>query len=293
MKFIMLVGLPGAGKSTYAKTNLIEDGVSYLSSDKIREELYGDESVQGDPNKVFRIMHQRVDELLNNGVTVVYDATNVTRKNRKSILQRIKQKHTGATLEAHIIWAPVETCIERDSNRGRTVGEQVIHKFLHRWETPYYDEGFDKIVLVTNVAESFDYREYHEYLWSKMSIPHDNPHHKLDILSHCLCAYELACKESDDVAVIESSRLHDIGKPMAKFFESNGSGVAHYYDHQNIGGYLVLGVFGEGKEDFAIEVSWLVTSHMEPFFNSKYYKSLSNKLLTRVNEIHKYDLMSH
>ena len=47
----LLIGLPGSGKTTYAKNyaqKYIND-VVHLSSDKIRQELYGDETIQGNP----------------------------------------------------------------------------------------------------------------------------------------------------------------------------------------------------------------------------------------------------
>lgn len=59
--FIMMVGLPGSGKSTYAKT-LTLNGKPYIihSSDNLREELYGDAAIQGDNNKLFAELHKRI-----------------------------------------------------------------------------------------------------------------------------------------------------------------------------------------------------------------------------------------
>ena len=53
-KLIILCGIPGSGKTTYAK-KYIENNANtiHLSSDAIRKELYGDESVQGNPGEVF------------------------------------------------------------------------------------------------------------------------------------------------------------------------------------------------------------------------------------------------
>jgi predicted kinase len=295
-EFIMLVGLPGSGKSTYASSLLKETpNCVYLSSDKIREELYGDESIQGDATKVFNTLHNRVCSALTNNQSVIYDATNVNRKSRRGILNRI----SGFTVNksAHIVWAPYEECVQRDSNRHRTVGEEVIHKFIYRWETPYYDEGFGTIVLVHNVGSEFDVKEYHEKMITSMDIPHENPHHSLGVLDHCLCAYSMAFAESNDKVVIEASRLHDIGKPMTKFYAKDDDGNAlphaHYYNHHNVGGYLVLGCFDRKASEFAIDVSWLITNHMEPFFNSSYYNKLDGLLKSRIDTLHKFDLNSH
>ena len=82
-KLEILIGLPGSGKSTYCKEKRESNSNSvYLSSDKIREELYGNESIQGNPAEVFTLMQSRAIEALKNGIDVFYDATNLTRKDR-------------------------------------------------------------------------------------------------------------------------------------------------------------------------------------------------------------------
>ena len=127
-KLIILVGLPGSGKSTYAHKLMESDPTSHwFSSDSIRKELYGDESIQGDPNKVFQVLHQRVKSYLTTDSTAIYDATNVNRKSRKQIISIAKS--LCVPIEAHIVWCPYEVCVQRDANRERTVGEDVIKKF--------------------------------------------------------------------------------------------------------------------------------------------------------------------
>lgn len=295
-KLILLVGLPGAGKSTYAHRLMeqLTESSLWLSSDSIRKELYGDESIQGDPNKVFRVMHQRARASLTDGVTVIYDATNVNRKSRKQIISIAKALRV--TIEAHIVWCPYEICLQRDVTRDRVVGEGIIKRFLYRWETPYYDEGIDTIVLV-NTDSNHDYTTYENRLVNEMRIPHENPHHTASVWQHCLNAHCDASNNSNDLVVISASLYHDIGKPMTKFYDeksSEESPLAHYYNHQNVGGYLALGLYECPKQnDFAIDVSWLITNHMEPFFNSTYYKNLSGVEKTRVDSLHSFDLNAH
>lgn len=59
-ELIMLVGIPGSGKSTYAD-KLVKDNPEIIvhSSDKLREELYGDSSIQGDNGKLFEELHKK------------------------------------------------------------------------------------------------------------------------------------------------------------------------------------------------------------------------------------------
>ena len=57
---ILLVGIPGSGKTTYAEKYIEEhNDTIHLSSDKIREELWRNEATQGDNNEVFSLMQSR------------------------------------------------------------------------------------------------------------------------------------------------------------------------------------------------------------------------------------------
>ena len=69
---ILLVGIPGSGKTTYAEKYLeVFNNTIHLSSDKIRAELWGSETTQGDNNEVFSLMQSRAIEALNNGQNVL------------------------------------------------------------------------------------------------------------------------------------------------------------------------------------------------------------------------------
>lgn len=45
-RLILLCGIPGSGKTTYAKTNAFKDDI-ILSSDSIRKEFYGGSLYEG------------------------------------------------------------------------------------------------------------------------------------------------------------------------------------------------------------------------------------------------------
>ena len=130
--FTMLVGIPGAGKSQYARELVDKSGRKiWLSSDNYREKLFGDANCQKNPNLVFDQMHDDTISLLNRGFDVIYDATNITRKNRQAILDKLPNH---VRKNCVIVWAPIDVCIERDKARDRTVGKEVIDKMLRRFE---------------------------------------------------------------------------------------------------------------------------------------------------------------
>lgn len=290
-KLIILVGIPGSGKTTYAnkyieKVNLF---AVHLSSDLIRKELWGDESIQGDNNEVFSLMQSRAIEALNNGKDVLYDATNMTRKDRSYIISLCPK---FAQIEAHIIWAPIETCIERDAARERTVGKKVIDKMLKRFEAPYFDEGIDEIKIIT--PDNFDSVSYLDDCFEAMKIPHDNPHHTLNIFDHCGKASEYI-DSYDEFAVAIAAILHDVGKPYTKEFmdrRGNLSETAHFYQHHCVGAWMSYGAL-KRRLEIAPYVAWLISVHMDPFLNTKYYRKLPPYLKEKVDLLHEADRKAH
>lgn len=284
-KLILLCGIPGAGKSTYAQSYVKQFGGVHLSSDSIRKELYGDEAVQGNPNDVFSLMQERAIEALNNGKSVLYDATNITRKDRAGIVAMCP---TFVQIECHIIWAPIKTCIERDASRERTVGKQVTDKMLKRFQPPFYDEGIHEIKVV--LPDNWDAKSYNIKSMDAIKIPHDNPHHTLNIYDHCKEAAKCAEKFADTELVI-ACILHDVGKPYVKSFKDkkdNDSDIAHYYQHECVSAYMSYGF-----ANVTPFIAWLIGAHMEPFHNSKYYKKLPPFLKQYVDNLHECDVNAH
>ena len=314
-KLIILCGLSGSGKSSYAEciqdnsyvfTDDSDSEVVIHSSDAIRGELFGDPSFQGDNAKVFETLHKRVREDLKAGKTVIYDATNITRKARRGAIACANP--TNDTIECHIVWAEPEECLRRDSLRDRKVGKAVIDKMLRRWQSPWFDEGFDNIELVCYQPD-FDNITYIADSVDAMHIPHDNPHHALGVWEHCKAAKEeikaIVENNKPDFPYYSSSLLlatawHDIGKPYTKFFKP-GEDNAHYYDHHCVGGYLAYGLFlNPGAYSVSVPelykaclVSWLISNHMEPFFDSSYYKTLNPQWKWYLDVLHAADLAAH
>jgi predicted kinase len=281
----MLVGTPGAGKTTYAKEYArTHDNTIHLSSDLIRAKLYGDESTQGDPVKVFGTMQNMAVDALKGGKSVLYDATNMTRKDRAGIIAACPRH---ARIEAHIIWAPIETCVERDANRDRTVGRAVIDKMLKRFQSPYFDEGIDDIRIIK--PDGFDAQAYAKECMDNMKIPHDNPNHSLSVYDHCIeASAQFDWTQSD---LYHAAMIHDVGKPYVKSFtdtKGNPCDAAHYYQHQCVGAYMSYGF-----PSITPKMVWLVSTHMDPFLNTKYYRNLPMHLKKDIDILHEADLNAH
>ena len=110
LEFIMLVGIPASGKSTYAK-ELEKNGYHIHSSDEIRKELTGDENTQVVNEKVFQVLHKRIKSDLEQGISCIYDATNMSMKRRISFLKEINKYDCHKTCVLFVTNAPIPVAI--------------------------------------------------------------------------------------------------------------------------------------------------------------------------------------
>lgn len=134
-----LVGLPACGKSTYCMNS---NDCVIVSTDAIRKELYGDESVQTNNAKVYYIAHDRIALALASGKNVIFDATNINAKARKRIL-----KHNAYHIAVCFL-VSVDKCKEQNAMRFRHVLESVIDDYNKRMIIPTKAEGFDEVLFI-------------------------------------------------------------------------------------------------------------------------------------------------
>lgn len=142
----MLIGYPACGKSTYAQ-RMATEGYAVLSSDAIREEIFGNAEEQRNCDLVFQVLYERMGRLLENNVDVIFDATNIKRRDRKFALDFIRQYNVP--VEACVFTTPIDVCKERNSKRDRKVPEYVYTRMERKFSYPTLDEGFVKITEVT------------------------------------------------------------------------------------------------------------------------------------------------
>ena len=144
--FIMMVGIPGSGKSTVAAKLAAKIKADIISSDSIRGEIYGDETIQGSHDFVFQLMEERTMTALAAERNVIYDATNVTVARREEFLKKLPK-----IVNKICIWVntPKERALQNNRERERHVPEWVIHQMANNLVIPTKSEGWDDIYVVT------------------------------------------------------------------------------------------------------------------------------------------------
>ncbi|MEO8954919.1 MAG: ATP-binding protein [Ktedonobacteraceae bacterium] len=153
MEMIILIGLQGAGKSTFYRTYFAETH-ELVSKDLLR--------TSKSRNKNLR-QTECIEEAFREHHAVVIDNTNVTVAERVALIQLGKAYHVQVI--GYYFEAGVKQCLER--NRGREGKMQVPDKAIYitaaRLVRPTYAEGFDKLYYVQSGENgSFLIREWVE-----------------------------------------------------------------------------------------------------------------------------------
>src|SRR5262249_39968694 len=121
-------GIAGSGKSTFIEGQQrpggILNGAVVISTDAIRQELYGDAAKQIDHKRVFDTAYERTREALKQGKPVVFDATSLYKEHRK-LLYNIADE-TGANKIVCVLDTPLETAMARNADRARQVPAAVL-----------------------------------------------------------------------------------------------------------------------------------------------------------------------
>lgn len=140
----VLVGIPGCGKSTFAKSGEIPGTV--VSSDLIRK-MYWTEGDQMHNAEVFAIARDMTSTLLDDGKDVIMDATNLRPGWRKWCIDMAHEK--GAQVNAYSFEnVPLDTCLERNLMRARKVPAGIIRRMHTQLVTPTKEEGFDEVYFL-------------------------------------------------------------------------------------------------------------------------------------------------
>jgi predicted kinase len=145
MKAFVMVGAPGAGKSTLATRLAENENAFVISGDEVRAELYGDAANQGNWEEI----NDRIEELVSEavGTPVILDGTHYLSSYRKEA-QALLRSYGYDEVEAVVVNPPLEDCIFRNANRHRGVPRHVVlnmHEKLQKSLEFIGTEGFSQV----------------------------------------------------------------------------------------------------------------------------------------------------
>ena len=271
--FIMMCGPSGCGKSTVAQAYAKQPNTVILSSDKIRGELYGDETIQDNPAQVFEIMRQRTHEALNNGQSVVYDATNLNSRKRITLLNELKRRHPDVRTELGIVATDPRICIENQYKRSRNVPEYVVEKQVKSFQMPTLQEKWDAVYVINLF---YDKNLMPQILEDMRGFDQSSSWHTEKLDNHNALLVSYSKEHGFSPLVKEAAEVHDIGKLFTREYDENGE--AHFFGHAQYGAYLWLCANVEtgilSPHDLAI--ASLINTHMDMYNNPNHEKLKAN-----------------
>lgn len=147
-KLIMLVGIPGSGKTTHSVELSKKYNAKVISSDKVRQTFVGIEE-----KDVFPTVYRLCIEELKNGGNVILDATHITPKVRKRTFDALEQYDVEYDKIAIYFDTPVDVCIKRVEIRNQDPNElflplDVIESYGKNIVMPTKEEGFEEIIVI-------------------------------------------------------------------------------------------------------------------------------------------------
>lgn len=145
-ELIVLCGLPGSGKSTYAQKKWGDSHV-IICADEFRKVYTGKDFDLSAEHMIHLMVSTTVEVLLRRSTPVVIDMISLTIKSRFKWINLAKR--CGAPVRCVLMDIAVCLCKARNTDRERKVPEHVIHEMANRFVYPTDEEGFDSIETVT------------------------------------------------------------------------------------------------------------------------------------------------
>jgi protein phosphatase len=145
----VMVGAPGAGKSTYAKKLAETENAVVISGDDVRKELFGSAEIQGNWFAIWDRIVELVEE--NVGRNVILDGTHYRTDYRAEAIAMLRSYGYWG-VNAVVLNPSLATCLARNFQRAdRNVPDYVVkdmHENLQRSLKGLDSEDFDNVIYV-------------------------------------------------------------------------------------------------------------------------------------------------
>jgi predicted kinase len=136
-RVVMMSGLPGSGKDHWVRSHLPDSPV--ISLDALRSELDIDPTDEQGP--VLEAARARARELLRQGRDFVWNATNLSRQFRSSLIELFAGY--GAHVRIVYLEVPEQTLLAQNRRREAVVPQRAIDRMIDRWEVPTRTEAHE------------------------------------------------------------------------------------------------------------------------------------------------------
>lgn len=156
----VMVGIPGSGKSTikeklsakyFVSTDWwVEDLANRLG--KTYNEAFNEVIAQATNE-----MNKDIDFCIERNTSFTWDQTNLTKKKRRSILNRIPNHYIKVAVFVNTV---LEVALDRNANRDRSINPSIIEDMYNRIEAPTLDEGFDHVMVFGSRGQLEAYHRY-------------------------------------------------------------------------------------------------------------------------------------
>ena len=156
--FLMMVGAPGSGKSTWINkfvSTALDEWV-IISTDSIIEDyatknglIYSEAYNKISAKDVKAKFNIQLRQSLNKKLNIILDQTSMTVKSRRKKLSQIPEEYEIIAKVFEIDREELrERAIKRKDETGKMVPEKVIDDMIERYERPTKNEGFNVVHII-------------------------------------------------------------------------------------------------------------------------------------------------
>lgn len=154
---LILVGLPGSGKTTFVNSLLAKYPETHIAStDNLLEDFAKErgitysEAFKTNTENLQTKMFEQMGVAINQQKDIIVDQTNMNSKSRKSKIDSLKRH--GYTVIALYFEVDSNTLSKRLKERGDSTGkvnpQHVLESMSNSFQYPSYDEGFELVINV-------------------------------------------------------------------------------------------------------------------------------------------------
>ena len=148
----VLVGLPGSGKTTWAKNVQANLKAAIVSRDMVRFSIYGlefDRHYEDKVNQIFWSIYLTLLDLKEE--IIIIDCTNLRKQTRLSLINAAHQR--GFKVIAVVFDIDSEICWQRKHSTGSAMKYEEFQIMAKAYEPVSQEEGFEEIIRADNLGK--------------------------------------------------------------------------------------------------------------------------------------------